>query len=429
MAAAGAGPVDAQAPGILRSGRALAPDPVDPAQDVRLVELGGGATELVPASRVGHQQAAVGVLRDVRGMEVAIAGDQEVGVPGREGRAAGLQDVARHLVQVEEACKQVAPVFAAEDPGGIDGLGAGGGRAQVEHGRQQVPGPGVAGEDVVRFSENAAMDGVDDSVPAAQFRMLDKGGRQQALSPGCEDDVHRVVHSSRQDRLDPGISGPPPEDVGGAGDQWRAARPFVGLLGEGSLGPVDPTVQSQVGTMKIVGATGEGLAREPLLPPVGDAVAIGIRQLPDAGRRRHVERAVEPEGALGNHHAVGERRAPVETSVSVRVFQALDAVRFLLQLLLHRVVGTGGLGHVEPSLLVEIDGNGTFHQRRPGDELHLEPFGHRQQGVIGRVVDPDEQVQQSGNGKQEQPPQQGRARKPGFHGYGLPPAQEMVRSD
>ena len=44
-------------------------------------------------------------------------------------------------------------------------------------------------------------------------------------------------------------------------------------------------------------------------------------------------------------------------------------------------------------------------------------------------VDPDQQVQQSGSGQQDQPTPQGRARKPGFHGYGLPPAQEMVGSD
>ena len=257
------------------------------------------------------------------------------------------------------------------------------------------------------------------AVAAAQFRMLDEGGRQQPFPPGREDHIHGVVHPSGQDRLDPGIWGPPPEDMGGAGDQGRTVRPFVGLLGEGALGPVDPTVRSQVGTMEIVGATGEGLALEPLLPPVGDSVAVGIGQLPDAGRRRHVERAVEPEGALGNHHAVGERRAPVETAVSVRIFQALDAVRFLLQLLLDRVVGSGRLGYVEPALLVEVDGYGAFHQRRPGGELHLEPLGHRQRGVARRFVHLKEPVQQNRNSQQDQPGEQGGARKCGFHGYGL----------
>ena len=149
------------------------------------MELGRGAAELVPASRIGHQQAAVGVLQHVSGMKVAIAGDQEVRVPRFEGRAAGFQDVTRHLVQIEKARKQVALILVAEDPGGIDGLGAGGGRTQVQHRGQQVPGPGVAAEDVVGFSENTAMDGVNDAVPAAQLRMLDEGGRQQALSPGA----------------------------------------------------------------------------------------------------------------------------------------------------------------------------------------------------------------------------------------------------
>ena len=52
----------------------------------------------------------------------------------------------------------------------------------------------------------------------------------------------------------------------------------------------------------------------------------------------------------------------------------------------HRVVGTGGLGHVESALLVEVGGDGAFHQRRPGDEFQLESFGHRQRGVVGRFV-------------------------------------------
>ena len=393
------------------------------------MKLGSGAAELVPPSRIDHQQAAVGVLHHVGGMKVAIGGGQKVGVPGREGGSAGLQDVAGHLVQVEETGKQVALILAAEDPGGIDGLGAGSGRAQVQHGRQQIPGLGVAVKDAVRFSVDAAMDGVDDAVPAAQFRVLNESGRQQPFSPGREDHVHGVVHSPRQDRLDPRISGPSPEDVGGAGHQGRTVGPFVGLLGEGSLGPVDPSVQSQVGAVQIVGATGEGLAGEPFLPLVGDSIIVGIGQLPDAGGRRHVERAVEPEGALGDHHAVGKRSAPVIAAVTVRVFQALDAVRFLLQLLLHRVVGTGGFGHVEPALLVEVGGNGAFHQRRPGDELHLKSFRDRQRGFGWRYPDLEELVNQCGNGQQDQPAEEGRAKISGFHGCGLPPAQEMVGSD
>ena len=63
-----------------------------------------------------------------------------------------------------------------------------------------------------------------------------------AFAAGREDDIDRVIHAAGHDRLDAGAIGPAAEDVGCAGDEWRLARPLVGLLGEGSLAPVDPAV-------------------------------------------------------------------------------------------------------------------------------------------------------------------------------------------
>ena len=64
------------------------------------------------------------------------------------------------------------------------------------------------------------------------------------------------------------------------------------------LRPVDPAIGSEVGPVEIVRAASERLALKPLLAAVRDAVAVGVRQLPDARRRRDIERSVEPQRAL-----------------------------------------------------------------------------------------------------------------------------------
>ena len=102
--------------------------------------------------------------------------------------------------------------------------------------------------------------------------------------------------------------------------------------------------------MQVVRAAGQRLALEPLLALVGDAVAIGIGQLPDARRRRDVERSIEPHRPFRQHHLVGEDDALVETAVAVRVFQPDDSVRLVGQLLLDVVVRAGGVGDIQPAL-------------------------------------------------------------------------------
>ena len=92
----------------------------------------------------------------------------------------------------------------------------------------------------------------------------------------------------------------------GVRDERLPAGPLVGLLGERALAPVDPAVRAEVRAVQVVGAAGQRLALEPLFALVGDAVAVGVGQLPDARRRGDVERAVEPHRAFGEHHLVGE---------------------------------------------------------------------------------------------------------------------------
>ena len=65
---------------------------------------------------------------------------------------------------------------------------------------------------------------------------------------------------------------------------------------------------------------------EPDFALVGDAVAVGVGELPDARRGGDVERAVVPHGPFGEQHLVGEDGRLVEPAVAVGVLEADDAV-------------------------------------------------------------------------------------------------------
>ena len=71
-------PVDLEPARIVDPGGPFPPDAIDGAQHVGLGQLRGRAAELVPAARVDHEQAAVGIFEHVGGMKVGIVGGQEI---------------------------------------------------------------------------------------------------------------------------------------------------------------------------------------------------------------------------------------------------------------------------------------------------------------------------------------------------------------
>ena len=152
----------------------------------------------------------------------------------------------------------------------------------MSQGRQQLSGARVSIDDTVFLSVDAAVDRVQDPISFPARGALQEGRGEEALPGGQEFDIDRVVHSPRHDGFDPGGARPAPEDMGGAGYQGFPGGPGVGLFGEGSLAPVDPAVQPEVGAMQVIGATGQG-ALEPFFTPVTDPVPIGVGQFPDAG--------------------------------------------------------------------------------------------------------------------------------------------------
>ena len=92
---------------IFDLGRTLAADAVDPPQHVGLVQLRGRAAELVPAAGVDDDEAAVGVLDDVGGMEVEIGTVTKSSSLVEKVAPSGVRTCRADLVQVEIAGENV----------------------------------------------------------------------------------------------------------------------------------------------------------------------------------------------------------------------------------------------------------------------------------------------------------------------------------
>ncbi len=76
--------------------------------------------------------------------------------------------------------------------------------------------------------------------------------------------------------------------------------PLVGLLARRPFAPVDPAVGPQVRAVEVVGAAGQGLPLEPLVPLSADAVAIARRSASRCSAAETIERAIEPHRPFGN---------------------------------------------------------------------------------------------------------------------------------
>ena len=263
-------------------------------------------------------------------MEVRITGDEEIAVLNLEGGAAGLKYVAGDLVQVKETGEEIVLIVCAEDARSIAGEAAGRSGAIMGQNRQEIARSLVAFDDIMLFSINATVDCVDEAVATAQFRMLEESGGENPLPFGCESDVHWIIHPTRHHRLHQGVAGTAPEDVGCARNPGRLAGTFISLFSKRAFAPVNPSVQAEIRTVQIVGASSEGFPLKPFLALVRDAVSIGISKFPDARRCGYIERSIEPHRAFGKHHFVGEHDTLVKPAVPVRVFQPHDSVRLLL---------------------------------------------------------------------------------------------------
>ncbi len=125
--------------------------------------------------------------------------------------------------------------------------------------------------------------------------------------------------------------------------------------------------------MQIVGAAGQCLALEPFLTPVGAAGALGIGELPDAGRRGHVKGTIMPQRPFGKHHRVGKDHTLVESTILLGALQADNTMRFLFELNGHFFIGTRGIADIEAALIIKIRRDRAVNQRGTGKQRDIEP--------------------------------------------------------
>ena len=90
----------------------------------------------VPSPGVDNQQAAVGVLQHVGGVELRVFGGQEVGVLGPKGRPVRDEDVPADSSRVVLGREQIPPVLGGEGRAAV--------ALQAAQGHGREPGQGVA---------------------------------------------------------------------------------------------------------------------------------------------------------------------------------------------------------------------------------------------------------------------------------------------
>ena len=228
---------------------------------------------------------------------------------------------------------------------------------------------------IVLLAEDAAVKGMGDTVAPAGLGEVDERGGEDGLAVRREGDLDGVVHAAGHDDVEVGSVGLGAEDVGGAVVDGGAAGAGVVLLGEGSLGPVDPPVGAEVGAVDVVGAAGEGAALEPFVADVGDAVAVGVAEAPDAGWGGDIDPSGVPEAALGEHDLVREDGGLVVAAILVGIDEAQQAVGGVLELLGRGKVGSGGIGDEEVALVVEAGADGAGGEVGGGGALEDEAVG------------------------------------------------------
>src|SRR5438094_61889 len=72
----------------------------------------------------------------------------------------------------------------------------------------------------------------------------------------------------------------------------------------------------------------------------------------------------------------------VPPASAVAVFEAQNAMRLLLQLYVHFIIGPGGIRDIESSLGIKVRDDRPVDEWRSGDELDLETHGQRKSVTV-----------------------------------------------
>lgn len=366
-------------------------DAIDAAEDIAFGELGTGTTQFVPTAGIDHEEGAVGVFEDIGGAEIGVIGGQEILVQGGVGSAVEGEGVEGDFAEIEEGGEEGVAVLGAEGGGGVAMEGAGGGGTEVGEDGEEVAGAADHGffEGIVGFAEDASVDGMGEAVASAGLAEVDEGTDEDGFAFGGEGEFDGIIHAAGEDAFQAGAVGFGAEDVGGAIADGATAAIDEVETGEGALGPIEEAVGAEVGAMDIIGAAGEHFTAVPFLASIGFTVAIGVGEFPDGRWTGDIDGAVMPEASLGEHDVVGEDGGAVEAAIAVGIFQAEDAVVWVVELFRGGAIGAGGIGDVEATLGIEAAGDGTWDEVGAGgqfdDQGSGEGEGVRAEGLgVGR---------------------------------------------
>src|SRR6516225_12399749 len=121
---------------------------------------------------------------------------------------------------------------------------------------------------------------MDKRVDPGRSGLEDIHGRQR-FALRREGDLDRIVHAAAADDFDLAAIGSAAEDAGRLALEDAAVRPND-LVAMPAVGPVEPTVRSQEGTVNVGRVADEAEFRDQLPPLVGFALAGRILQPPEA---------------------------------------------------------------------------------------------------------------------------------------------------
>ena len=143
-------------------------------------------------------------------------------------------------------------------------------------------------------------------------------------------------------------------------------------------GKDDPVVEAP---FQAVGDRLDVVAAKPAqndLADIGDAVAVGVLQIPEMGRREDEDAPLVAADGRGPRQLVRKDDAAIGLAVAVGVLQQPHDAGVLLaapaRIELGRFPGEGivpHFGHVHPPVLVEARVDGAGHERLGGDELEM----------------------------------------------------------
>ena len=314
-------------------------------------------------------------------MEIHVVAHHEIAVRAGVTRAVGTELMTRNLAEVEERGEEVVLVTRAELGALVTTQAARRAGAEL-HERMRQLGAGAFHAAVVEravfLAEDRAVAGVADAVAATGLGEINERAGEDHFALSRKRDADRIVHAAGHHHVEVGAVRFRAVDVRGAILQHAAVAERVRLLIERALGPVEIAIRPKIRAVNVVRAAGQRPALEPFLALVSHAIAVGVGELPDAGRSGDVNGAVMPEAALRKHHLAGKDGGLVERAVAVNVFKAEHAMRRILELLGGFVVRSGRISDIEPALVIKARTDRARYLISRGDALDGEPLRHRE---------------------------------------------------